>query len=304
MENLINPWEVDSLLRSQVSLAPFTTFRVGGPAEQFVLPRSWEQLQASVAWARERDLPLTFLGAGSNLLISDQGLPGLVICTRYWRHTQFDEATGQVTAAAGEPLPTLAWKAAKRGWRGLEWAVGIPGTVGGAVVMNAGAHGVCTADIFRCAQGVDSGQGVVTLEPEDMGFQYRTSVLQVQPLLLAQATFQLQPGHDPEVVTADTLADLEQRRATQPYDLPSCGSVFRNPKPYSAGWLVEQTGLKGYCIGNAQVAERHANFILNRGGATATDIFRLIHHVQDQVEAKWALRLKPEVKMLGEFPPV
>ena len=304
MENPTPPWEVDSLLRSQVSLAPFTTFRVGGAAEQFLLPRSLEQLQAGVSWAIARSLPLTFLGAGSNLLISDQGLPGLVICTRYWRHTQFDEATGQVTAAAGEPLPTLAWKAAKRGWRGLEWAVGIPGTVGGAVVMNAGAHGACTADIFRQAQVLDPVQGLIQLEPEDMGFQYRTSILQVQPQLLVQATFQLEPGHDPQVVTADTLADLEQRRATQPYDLPSCGSVFRNPKPHSAGWLVEQTGLKGYSIGQAQVAERHANFILNRGGASASDIFRLIHYVQDQVEARWALRLKPEVKMLGEFPPV
>ncbi|HEY9877491.1 MAG TPA: UDP-N-acetylmuramate dehydrogenase [Leptolyngbyaceae cyanobacterium] len=294
----------DTLLRAQVSLAPFTTFRVGGAAEWLAMPRTLEQFQACLTWAQDQGLPVMLLGAGSNLLISDRGLPGLVICTRYFRHTHFDEATGQVTAAAGEPLPTLAWKAAKRGWRGLEWAVGIPGTVGGAVVMNAGAHGACTADIFQQTQVIEPIQGLVSLDPEDMGFQYRTSVLQSMPRPVVQATFQLEPGHDPKVVTADTLADLEQRRATQPYDMPSCGSVFRNPKPHSAGWLIEQTGLKGYRIGNAQVAERHANFILNCGDASATDILRLIHHVQDEVEARWALRLKPEVKTVGEFPPM
>ncbi|HEY9737176.1 MAG TPA: UDP-N-acetylenolpyruvoylglucosamine reductase, partial [Trichocoleus sp.] len=131
-----------------------------------------------------------------------------------------------------------------------------------------------------------------------------TSVLQSEPRPVVQATFQLEPGHDPAAVSADTLADLEQRRATQPYDMPSCGSVFRNPRPHSAGWLIEQSRLKGYRIGNAQVAERHANFILNCGGATATDIFQLIHHVQNQVEARWSVRLHPEVKMLGEFPPL
>lgn len=303
MEKTLNLWEVDTLVRSQVPLAPLTTFRVGGPAEWLTTPRTLQQIQMAVDWALERELPLTFLGAGSNLLISDQGLSGLVVCTRYWRSTRFDEATGQVTAAAGEPLPSLAWKAAKRGWRGLEWAVGIPGTVGGAVVMNAGAHGACTADIFKSAQVYQPNQGWGVLQADAMGFQYRSSVLQKQSYPVMQATFQLEPGHDPVAVIADTQADLEQRRATQPYDLPSCGSVFRNPRPHSAGWLIEQSGLKGYRLGHAQVAERHANFILNRGGATATDIFRLIHYVQDQVEARWEVRLKPEVKMLGEFSP-
>lgn len=301
MDKTLSPGAVEALLRPDVPLAPLTTFRVGGPAEWLVTPRSFEQMQFAVDWARAQGLPLTFLGAGSNLLISDRGLPGLVICSRYWRHTHFDLETGQVTAAAGEPLPTLAWKAAKRGWRGLEWAVGIPGTVGGAVVMNAGAHGLCTADIFQRAEIYEPGGKQRQLALADMAFQYRTSKLQGQPQAVVQATLQLQPGHDPAAVMADTLADLEQRRATQPYDLPSCGSVFRNPQPHSAGWLIEQSGLKGYRIGNAQIAERHANFILNCGGATAADIFQLIHYAQEQVETRWAVRLQPEVKMLGEF---
>lgn len=288
-------------LTPQVSLQPLTTFRVGGSAEWLAMPRHQSELEQVLDWAIAGSLKVTPLGAGSNLLISDRGIPGLVLCTRRWRGTEFDEA-GRVTVAAGEPLPTLAWKAAKRGSRGLEWAVGIPGTVGGAVVMNAGAHGGCAADVLISATVLDPESGIVTLTPEDLAFQYRTSILQGGRRMVLNATFQLEPGHDPEVVVADTLTGLNQRRATQPYDLPNCGSVFRNPYPHTAGALIEKTGLKGYRIGNAQISERHANFIVNLGGATATDIQRLIHHVQNEVEARWAVRLQTEVKFVGEFP--
>ncbi|MEM9164481.1 MAG: UDP-N-acetylmuramate dehydrogenase [Cyanobacteria bacterium P01_F01_bin.4] len=291
----------DCVAKPQFSLAELTTFRVGGPAEWFVAPRSLEGLQASLAWASAEGLPVMTLGAGSNLLISDQGLPGLVICTRYLREAQFDENTGQVTAAAGEPMATLAWKAAKHGWSGLEWTVGIPGTVGGAVVMNAGAHGCDTEQILVETEVVNPDGSLATLPPEALAYQYRTSVLQRDGRIVTRATFKLQPGGDPKVIKAATAADLEQRRSTQPYHLPSCGSVFRNPKPHSAGWLIEASGLKGFQIGQAQIAERHANFILNCGGAKAADIFNLIRHVQQTIEAKWALHLKPEVRILGDF---
>jgi UDP-N-acetylmuramate dehydrogenase len=184
----------------------------------------------------------------------------------------------------------------------LEWAVGIPGTVGGAVVMNAGAHGGCAADCLVSAIVLDPILGKSRPLPEDLDFHYRTSALQGSGRVLLEATFQLEPGHDPAVVVADTLEGLNRRRATQPYDLPSCGSVFRNPLPHTAGWLIEQTGLKGLRMGNAQVAEQHANFILNLGGATAEDIYRLIYQVQQRVYAKWSLWLQPEVKFVGEFP--
>ncbi|MBE9139392.1 UDP-N-acetylmuramate dehydrogenase [Nodosilinea sp. LEGE 07088] len=292
-------------LKSQASLQSLTTFRVGGMAQWLAMPHQRSEFDAVLGWAIAAGLTITPLGAGSNLLISDGGIPGLVLCTRRWRSTQFDQA-GCVTVAAGEPLPTLAWKAAKRGCRGLEWAVGIPGTVGGAVVMNAGAHGGCTADVLVTATVLDPNLGsepqVVQLTPADLGFQYRTSALQGGLQVVIDATFQLEPGHDPAAVVADTLAGLNQRRATQPYDKPNCGSVFRNPYPYTAGNLIEKTGLKGYSIGDAQVSERHANFIVNLGNATATDIRRLIHHVQDEVEAHWAVQLQPEVKFIGEFP--
>ncbi|NEQ30056.1 MAG: UDP-N-acetylmuramate dehydrogenase [Leptolyngbya sp. SIO4C5] len=296
-----HPISENCAIQSQVPLTGLTSFRVGGPAEWLVFPRQLSDLQASLEWANDRNLPVTFLGAGSNLLISDRGLPGLVICTRYLRQADFDQSQGRILAAAGEPLATLAWKAAKRGWQGLEWAVGIPGTVGGAVVMNAGAHGACTADILVSAAVLDSDGKTSQFLPADLNFRYRTSVLQGDTRLVTHAVFQLQPGAERQAVMAATAADLEQRRTTQPYHLPSCGSVFRNPSPHSAGWLIEQSGLKGYQIGNAQVSTQHANFILNCGGATASDILRLIRHVQQQVDTRWSLRLKPEVKILGEF---
>lgn len=288
------------VVKAQFSLTNLTTFKVGGPAEWFAAPRSVSELQACVQWANAEGLPITRLGAGSNLLISDRGLPGLVICTRYLRQAEFDQ-TGQITAAAGMPMATLAWKAAKRGWRGLVWTVGIPGTVGGAVVMNAGAHGSDTQGILVSTEVLNPDGSLEILTPEQLEFKYRTSVLQADPRIVTRAIFQLEPGHDPQVVRAETSADLEQRRSTQPYHLPSCGSVFRNPKPKSAGWLIEQSGLKGLKIGQAQVAERHANFILNCGGATATDIFRLIRHIQGIVDDKWSLQLRPEVQILGDF---
>ena len=286
--------------KAQFSLANLTTFKVGGPAEWFAAPRSVSELQACVQWANAEGLPITRLGAGSNLLISDRGLPGLVICTRYLRQAEFDEM-GRVTAAAGMPMATLAWKVAKRGWTGLAWTVGIPGTVGGAVVMNAGAHGSDTQTILVSTDVLNPDGSLETLTSDQLQFKYRTSMLQSDPRIVTQATFQLEPGHDPNVVRAETAADLEQRRTTQPYHLPSCGSVFRNPQPKSAGWLIEQSGLKGFKVGQAQVAERHANFILNCGGATASDIFKLIRHIQDIVDDRWSLQLRPEVQILGDF---
>jgi UDP-N-acetylmuramate dehydrogenase len=294
----------ECLVKSHVSLASFTSFRVGGPAEWLVAPKHLNELEASFEWAINRDLPITLLGAGSNLLISDRGLSGLVICTRHLRYTYFDQETGQVTAAAGEPLVRLAWRAAELGWSGLEWAVGIPGSVGGSVVMNAGAHTGCMADILVNAHVLSPNGSLEILTPEKLGYNYRTSRLQGDKRLVTQATFQLKPGADPAKVIATTAQHLKQRHSTQPYNKPSCGSVFRNPNPHKAGWLIEQTGLKGYRIGGATVAERHANFILNCGGAKANDIFQLIHYVQHQVERHWSLSLQPEVKILGEFQPI
>jgi UDP-N-acetylmuramate dehydrogenase len=300
-KNVIYLPGTDCAIKSQVSLSGYTSYRVGGPAEWYVAPRNIEMLQASIEYAKEQQLPVTILGAGSNLLVSDRGLPGLVIGTRHLRYSSLDPDTGLVTVAAGESIPSLAMEVAENGLEGLEWSVGIPGTVGGAVVMNAGAHNGCIADILVSAQVLLLDGNLRTFTVEEMGYTYRTSKLQGSKLVVTQATFQLQPGADPAIVKATTKHHKEHRLNTQPYDKPSCGSVFRNPKPYSAGWLIEQSGLKGFQIGKAQVAPRHANFIINCGGASAGDIFSLIRHIQSHVQEHWSIALEPEVKMIGEF---
>ncbi|MGK7919420.1 MAG: UDP-N-acetylmuramate dehydrogenase, partial [Trichodesmium sp.] len=269
----------DCVVRSNVPLAPLTSFRVGGPAEWYVTPKNLDQLEASFEFAHAEGLPITLLGAGSNLLVSDSGLPGLVIGSRNLRYMNFEQETGLLTVGAGESLPRLAWKAAKMGWQGLEWAVGIPGTVGGAVVMNAGAQGKCIADILVNAHVMLPNGQIEILSVKDLEYKYRHSKLQGKSVFVAQATFQLQSGENPALLTAITSENFNKRRNSQPYHLPSCGSVFRNPGPKAAGWLIENTGLKGYQIGGAQVAHRHANFILNCGGATANEILQLIYHV-------------------------
>ena len=287
-----------------VSLQSLTSYRVGGSAQWYAAPRNTEALHAAYEWFLKQDLPLTLLGAGSNLLISDQGLPGLVLCTKYLRYRKINKEAAQVTVAAGEPIPRLAWLVAKLGWHGLEWAVGIPGTVGGAVVMNAGAHDSCIADCLVSAQVISPDGRVEVLTKDDMNYGYRTSALQGDRRMVIEATFQLEPGYDPKAVKAETHDNFTMRKTSQPYDKPSCGSVFRNPKPQAAGWLIEQMGLKGHAIGGAQISQRHANFILNSGGAKAEDIFRMIHYVQAQVESHWSIFLKPEVKIIGEFPAI
>lgn len=288
-------------IKSQALLSAYTSYRVGGAAEWYVAPRNLEAFQASLQYAKEHNLSVTTLGAGSNLLVSDRGLPGLVIATRHLRYSHFDPSTGQLIVAAGESIPSLAWAAAQLGWQGLEWAVGIPGTVGGAVVMNAGAHNSCIADMLVSAEVLSPDGTIETLTPDQLSYAYRTSLLQGSDRIVTQATLQLQPGADPAQVIAITKQHKQHRLSTQPYNFPSCGSVFRNPKPYSAGWLIEHTGLKGYQIGGAQVAHLHANFIVNRGGAKANDIFNLIRHIQHTVQENWSIWLEPEVKMIGEF---
>ncbi|MCS6959057.1 MAG: UDP-N-acetylmuramate dehydrogenase [Pseudanabaenaceae cyanobacterium SKYGB_i_bin29] len=280
-----------------VPLSNFTSWRVGGAAEFLALPRSVLELQAILE--RGQGLPLTFLGAGSNLLVSDRGIPGLVICTKYLRGVRW--TADRVYVGAGEPLPKLAWQLAKRGWAGLEWAVGIPGTAGGMAVMNAGAQGGCAAD---CVVGVEvwttAGQRQ-WLAREDLQYSYRHSVLQGGNAIVTEVVLQLQPGHDPQSVLARTRQNYEHRHRTQPYHLPSCGSVFRNPPNYAAGWLIDRCGLKGYQLGQAQVSELHANFILNLGGAKAREIYELMETIKLKVWEQWSILLQPEVKMIGDF---
>ncbi|MFM1798221.1 MAG: hypothetical protein RLZZ117_499 [Cyanobacteriota bacterium] len=290
-----------SAIREGVTLRDYTTWRVGGPAEWFAEPGQQEELIALASWAVAEGLPFRCIGAGSNLLIADEGLTGLTLCNRRLQGCVLDPTEGWVDAEAGEPIPTLARRVGRAGLSGLEWSVGIPGTVGGAVVMNAGAQGGCTAEWLHSVRVIDPArpQEPFTLRASDLDFAYRHSRLQEEPLLVLAARFRLNAGHDPAAVSARTSANLQSRTSSQPYQQPSCGSVFRNPEPEKAGRLIEGLGLKGLQVGEAQVSTLHANFIVNLGGALASDIDRLIALVRQRVLEAHQIALQPEVKRLG-----
>ena len=288
-------------VREGVPLRDYTTWRVGGPAEWFAEPGHQGELIALASWAVAEGLPFRCIGAGSNLLIADAGLPGLTLCNRRLQGSVLDPTEGWVDAEAGEPIPSLARRVAKEGLSGLEWSVGIPGTVGGAVVMNAGAQGGCTADWLHSVRVIDPARPgePFTLLASDLDFAYRHSRLQEEPLLVLAARFRLKAGQDPAAVSARTSANLQSRTSSQPYQQPSCGSVFRNPEPEKAGRLIEGLGLKGLRVGEAQVSPMHANFIVNLGGALASDMDRLIALVRERVLEAHQIALQPEVKRLG-----
>ena len=286
--------------RQNIPLAEFTTWRVGGPATWIIEPESVDEVLAALQWAKANGQPCQVIGAGSNLLIHDNGLPGLTLSLRRLQGAELDSNSGVIEALAGEPIPTLARRAARAGLKGLAWAVGIPGTVGGAAVMNAGAQGGCTADWLEAVRVVPlQGGESFELKRDQLEFDYRHSRLQQENLLVLSARFRLEPGHNPQELRRETNSNLSHRTSTQPYTLPSCGSVFRNPEPLKAGRLIQELGLKGERVGGAEVSNVHANFIVNTGNATAVDINQLIELVQDRVEQRHAVRLHPEVKRLG-----
>jgi UDP-N-acetylmuramate dehydrogenase len=290
-------------LRRSVGLADYTTWRVGGSAQWFAEPESALQLQALLAWAQAEGLPSLVIGAGSNLLVSDAGLEGLTLCNRRLQGAALDASTGLIEAQAGEPIPSLARRAARAGLSGLEWSVGIPGTVGGAAVMNAGAQGGCTAEVLDSVTVIEPHRPnqPFELRAGELDFAYRHSRLQQEPLVVLSARFRLNAGHDPAELSRRTSANLHSRTSTQPYQQPSCGSVFRNPEPDKAGQLIEALGLKGLSIGGAQVSPIHANFIVNTGAATAAEIDQLIGAVQQRIRAAHGITLHTEVKRLGPF---
>ncbi|MFZ9945814.1 MAG: UDP-N-acetylmuramate dehydrogenase [Vulcanococcus sp.] len=290
-------------LRRSVGLAEYTTWRVGGASQWFAEPDSAAQLQALLAWAQAEGLEARVIGAGSNLLVSDAGLEGLTLCNRRLQGAVLDASTGLIEAQAGEPIPSLARRAARAGLSGLEWSVGIPGTVGGAAVMNAGAQGGCTAEVLESVTVIEPQRPdhPFALRADELDFAYRHSRLQHEPLVVLSARFRLQAGHDPAELSRRTSANLHSRTSTQPYQQPSCGSVFRNPEPNKAGQLIEAMGLKGLSIGGAQVSPIHANFIVNTGAATAAEIDQLINAVQQRIQAAHGITLHTEVKRLGPF---
>lgn len=285
-------------VRENVTLAPYTTMRTGGPAALFAEPRNAQQLTHVHQWAQEKGLPLLILGNGSNLLIADSGFDGLVIHLGR-ALSEVSVFANTLTAQAGASLAAAARAAAQASLTGLEFAAGIPGSIGGAVCMNAGAYGGEIAQVIVSAR-VLTPEGVRTVSKDELSLGYRSSAVMQNGWVVLEATFELAPGSPDEIKA--TMADLAaRRREKQPLQYPSCGSFFKRPVGYYAGALIEQAGLKGYRMGDAQVSEMHAGFVINRGHATSSEIYRLMQEVQRRVQAQFGVTLEPEVRLIGHF---
>lgn len=275
-----------------------TSFRIGGPADVMALPQNESELQALLLKARASRTPVTLIGNGSNLLVRDKGIRGLVV--KLGNMLNDVEVSGnRVTFGSGVSLALASKKAASLGLSGLEFAVGIPGSIGGAVYMNAGAYDGEMAKVVAAVRVMNAAGELKELKAEQLDFAYRHTALQGSGWFVTSVTVALQPGEQ-EAIDAK-MADFSQRRISkQPLELPSAGSMFKRPPGYFAGTLIEQTGLKGYTVGGAQVSRKHAGFVVNIGGATAADVLQLIADVQEKVYAAHGVRLEPEVLVLGD----
>jgi UDP-N-acetylmuramate dehydrogenase len=300
MQKLIADLQASNIgeIRTNERLAPYTTWKIGGPADCLIIPHSKEQVAAAIKFLHERGVPWTVIGRGSNLLVGDKGIRGVVIKLGQALDTlRFDGA--MVYAGGSYSFIKLSVLAAKEGLTGLEFASGIPGTVGGAVYMNAGAHGSDVSRILKQAEVIlDTGE-LVVMQAEDLQYAYRHSILHTLPGIVTEAVFELQVGNRNEIAGA-MAAYRDRRLRTQPLQLACAGSVFRNPEGGFAAKLIEEAGLKGKRVGGAEISTLHANFIVNTGEATAEDVLALINEVQQIVEQSYGIKLVPEVLVMGE----
>ena len=276
-----------------------TTFRIGGPADYFVIPVSWEEAELVISICKEFQTPYYIIGNGSNLLVSDQGYRGVII-QLYKEMSQVEVEGNVIRAQAGASLARIAGAALEAGLTGFEFAAGIPGTLGGACVMNAGAYGGEMKDILQKVTVLTPDGTVQTLSVEELELSYRHSIIPEKGYLVISAVLKLQPGNADEIQSI--MDDLKEKRVSkQPLEYPSAGSTFKRPEGYFAGKLIQDAGLRGFRVGGAQVSEKHCGFIINRDQATSTDICQLMQQVSEIVYEKFGVRLEPEVKKIGEF---
>lgn len=306
-----------TILRNE-PLFRYTTFKTGGPADILVIPANVGELKETILLAKETETPYYIIGNGSNLLVSDDGFRGIVIAVRNAdgdisiraeRSVTDGEAADTevpdsergafiLTADAGCPLSKVAYTAARAGLKGLEFAAGIPGSLGGAVFMNAGAYGGEIKDCISSAEVMDTDGNVFTLNHDELDLSYRHSAVGDRGLIVLKASFRLYPGSTEDILA--TIQDLNaRRRDKQPLEYPSAGSTFKRPEGYFAGKLIEDAGLRGFAVGGACVSEKHCGFVINKGGATSADILKLIGEVSERVYISSGVRLEPEVRMLG-----
>ena len=278
-------------------MSEHTTFEIGGPADFYVIPEDFDEVRDVIAACKDAGVDYFVLGCGSDLLVSDEGYRGVIVAVA-------DGLVGvsveddEICCQAGVGLCEASEMACELGLSGLEFACGIPGSVGGACFMNAGAYGGCMADALKEVRVLLSDGSVVDVPAGELDLGYRKSRIADEGWVVLSATFGLNPG-DPEKIRA-TMDDLtHQREEKQPLELPSAGSTFKRPEGHFAGKLITDAGLKGYQSGGAAVSKKHAGFVVNVGGATAADVHAVIEHVQDEVERQFSVRLEPEVRFLG-----
>ncbi|MCI1666136.1 MAG: UDP-N-acetylmuramate dehydrogenase [Atopobiaceae bacterium] len=280
-------------------MSEHTTFECGGPAALFVSPSTPTQTGDVLAACREAHVETFVLGRGSDLLVSDEGFDGVVVSMSEDMDDVVVEG-GAMTCQSGVALADASEMACELGLTGLEFACGIPGSVGGAVFMNAGAYGGCVADVLDRVRVLTADGHVRDIAVDDLELGYRTSRVRTEGMVVVSATFDLDEG-DPDTIR-DTMDDLTRRREDkQPLDMASAGSTFKRPEGHFAGKLIADAGLQGYRVGAAEVSTKHAGFVVNTGGATAADVVAVITHVQDEVERTSGVRLEPEVRFLGRF---
>lgn len=286
-------------VKLQEPMSKHTTFRIGGPADFYLCPHSTKEVQEIVEICKEEKLPYFVLGNGSNLLVSDRGYRGVVI--QLWKN--FSDITVKdccIQAKAGALLSKVAAEALEAGLTGMEFASGIPGTIGGAAFMNAGAYGGEMKDIIKSVKVLDTQGEARVLPKEELKMGYRTSIVKEKGYTVLSVELELTRGNQEEI--RNTMEDLKERRTSkQPLEMPSAGSTFKRPEGYFAGKLIMDSGLRGFSVGGAQVSEKHCGFVVNKGGATAMDVLNLIREVQRRVKEQFGVDLETEVRFLGEF---
>ena len=300
MEQLVNELIEANVGRVLVDepLARYTTMKIGGPADILIVPKHVAGIEKTLQLVKKHKTKWTVIGRGSNLLVSDLGIDGVVIrLGEGLDHLEVEKY--KVRVGGGYPLIKLSTLLSRQGLAGLEFASGIPGSVGGAVYMNAGAHKSDISNVVSKALILFEDGTIDWLTHEEMEFSYRTSVLQTKrPGIVLEAEFQLQIGERERIVSV-MQKNKDYRRETQPWNHPCAGSVFRNPIPYFAGDLIEKAGLRGYQIGGAQISEMHGNFIINTGGASAQDVLSLIALIKQTIKDKFGVEMHTEVEIIG-----
>ena len=286
----------EARIKADEPMKAHTTFRIGGPAKYFVIPETKEEIKAIIECCKAENVPYYILGNGSNLLVGDQGFRGVVIQL----YKNFDgikiEGT-KVTARAGAMLVRVAKEAGKAGLTGLEFASGIPGTIGGAMVMNAGAYGGEISQVIKSATVMDKNGNIREVKAADMALGYRTSVFKESEDIILSVQLKLVPD-DKDLIRERMEDYFSRRREKQPLEFPSAGSTFKRPDGYFAAALIEECGLKGVSVGGAQVSEKHSGFVINTGNATASDVLELIEHIKQTVFMQKGVTLECEIKVI------